>query len=90
MFLGADLHLDECVAPPTEERVRNLIECASMLMNAHTAPAMVWLKVLGLMASMVDLVPWCRYNMRPIQIYLYCTIIDRPYTAWTSKSQCRH
>ena len=34
------------------------------------APARAWLKLLGLMASLVDVVDYCRLHMRPIQLHL--------------------
>jgi len=70
IFLGARLDLAKGRATPTMERVTNLVQCARILAGANTAPAVAWLKVLGLMASMVDLVPYCRYHMRALQIHL--------------------
>jgi hypothetical protein len=49
---------------PSQQRRGNLVACVHMLRDAVTAPAVVWLKVLGLMASIVDLVPLCRFHMR--------------------------
>ena len=56
---------------PSDDRILNLISCVMFLLNMGDAPAIVWLKILGLMASMVDLVPWCRFNMRPVQLTSY-------------------
>ena len=69
-FLGADIELDSGRVFPTDNRILNLISCVIFLMSMGEAPAIVWLKVLGLMASMVDLVPWCRFHMRPLQLHL--------------------
>ena len=69
IFLGARLDLLGRVYP-SQERICNLIECARIFNQAEYAPAAAWLKLLGLMASMVELVPWCRFRMRPIQLHL--------------------
>ena len=69
-YLGARLDLKKGLATPSQERVNNLAVCARILAEADTAPAVAWLKVLGLMASMVDLIPYCRLHMRVIQIHL--------------------
>jgi len=69
-YLGATLQLALGRVLPSDDRVLNLISCSIFLMNMGEAPAIVWLKVLGLMASMVDLVPWCRFHMRPLQLHL--------------------
>ena len=69
-FLGAELDLQKGVAYPTQERIRNLVECTSLFLNSREAPAQAWLRLLGLLASMVDVVPWCRLRMRPLQLHL--------------------
>ena len=70
IFLGARLDLLLGRVYPSQERICNLIECARIFNQAEYAPAAAWLKLLGLMASMVELVPWCRFRMRPIQLHL--------------------
>jgi hypothetical protein len=60
-----------------------MVACARLLMEAATASAVVWLKVLGLMASMVDLIPMCRFHMRPTQLHLLAHY--RPLTEPLSK-----
>jgi hypothetical protein len=70
LYLGAQLDLVKGRAVPSPQRRSNLVACARVLKDAVTAPVIVWLKVLGLMASMVDLVPLCRFHMRPTQIHL--------------------
>ncbi|XP_038049749.1 uncharacterized protein LOC119723256 [Patiria miniata] len=69
-FLGAEIDLVTGIAYPSSERVRNVQECATLFLTAQSAPAVAWLRLLGLMASLVDLVPWCRLRMRPIQMHL--------------------
>ena len=69
-FLGTVLDLEAGIAVPSPERVTALALLARSLSLMQGALAILWLKVLGGMASMVDLVPWCRFHMRPIQIRL--------------------
>ena len=69
-FLGAEINLVEGIAYPSDERKRNIQECATLFLTAHSAPAVAWLRLLGLMASLVDLVPYCRLRMRPLQLHL--------------------
>lgn len=38
-----------------------------LLLRQRAAPARSWLVLLGYMASMVDLIPFCRLRMRPLQ-----------------------
>ena len=52
------------------QSLRHCLECVTLLFHAQSAKAEVWLKALGLMASLVDLVPYCRLRMRPIQLHL--------------------
>lgn len=70
VFLGAKLDLQRGLAFPTEDRVHNLLDCITLFRTASVAPAVAWLRLLGLMASMVDVLPWCRLRMRPIQLHL--------------------
>ena len=70
LFLGAQINLTEGIVVPSPERVTNMARCARLLAESQVAPAVAWMKVLGLMASMVDLIPYCRFHMRPIQLHL--------------------
>ena len=69
-YLGAVLDLNVGMASPTPKRIDNLIERATLLASSDTAPARAWLRLLGLMASLVDLVQFCRLQMRPFQLHL--------------------
>jgi hypothetical protein len=70
VFLGASLNLQKGLACPTEARILNLHQCVSLFLPSSVAPAKAWLKLLGLMASLVDIVDFCRLRMRPIQLHL--------------------
>ncbi|XP_038046762.1 uncharacterized protein LOC119720969 [Patiria miniata] len=69
-FLGAEIDLRRGIAVPTGERVTSLLKCVKLFLSVQVAPARAWLKLLGFMASLVDLVPWCRLRMRPLQMHL--------------------
>ena len=69
-FLGASLDLQAGLARPSRERLRNLKQCVSLFLATSGAPARAWLRLLGLMASMVDVPKFCRLRMRPIQLHL--------------------
>ena len=69
-YLGADFHLWKGVVQPTQERFRSLCESIAVFQQEAYIPARVFLRVLGLMAACIDLVPMARLHMRPIQLYL--------------------
>ena len=73
VFLGASLNLHRGLACPTEECILNLHQCVSLFLPSSVAPARAWLKLLGLMASLVDIVDLCRLRMCPIQLHYYPT-----------------
>ena len=70
IFLGAEFDLIRSLVRPSAERVTNLLDCVAVMSQVQQAPALVWLRLLGLMASLVDLVPFCRLRMRMIQLQL--------------------
>lgn len=70
VFLGASLNMTAGKASPTMERCLALEECIRLFLTSSTLPARAWLRLLGFMASLVDLVPWCRLHMRPLQLHL--------------------
>ena len=70
IFLGALLDLQAGVAYPTEERRNAIIGGVLLMLGTQAAPARAWLVLLGYMASMVDLVPFCRLRMRPLHWHL--------------------
>ena len=69
-FLGATLDIPHQLARPAPHRMTSLMREARALSRRRSATAKCWLRVLGMMASMVDLVPNCRFHMRPIQLHL--------------------
>ena len=69
-YLGAILDLTAGVVTPSLERVQTLTREVLNLLTRQQASARTWLRCLGLMASMVEIVPLCRLRMRLIQLHL--------------------
>ena len=69
-YLGAVVDLRVGRAFPTLVRVEAVVSGASLLLQQSGASARAWLVLLGYMASLVDLVPYCRLRMRPLQWHL--------------------
>lgn len=65
-YLGAVLNFQRGTVTTTPERVQTLVDLASQLAARHRALVRLWLRLLGLMASMVDVIPYCRLFVRPI------------------------
>ena len=70
IYLGARLDLAVGRAFPSAERITALKQALDALLLAPRSPARTWLRVLGLLASLVDVVPLCRLYMRPLQFHL--------------------
>lgn len=68
-YLGALINLREGWARPTQTRVEALWAGLTLLRSGPQS-ARAWLVLLGVMASLVDLVPDCRLFMRPLQLHL--------------------
>lgn len=69
-YLGAHFNLVEGNATPTETRFQSILDIVQSLFTSQHTEAIVILKLLGLMASCIYLVPLGRLHMRPIQLYL--------------------
>ena len=70
VFLGAEIDLVRGHIRPTLERFQTLSAGADLLLTNPIQSARAWLVFLGYLASMVDIVPWCRLHMRPLQWHL--------------------
>ena len=79
-YLGAQLDIPNLLARPLEHRVLALRSVIQDLTNGWLAPALLWQKFLGHLASFVDLVPNCRMLMRPLQLHFlwYFTPLSDP------------
>jgi hypothetical protein len=52
---------------PSEERIQSITDHSHRLADSTGAPVGTWLRPLGLRASLVDLVPYCRLHKRLTQ-----------------------
>ena len=69
-YLGAVLDFQRGLAFPTQERISTATDLAARLLQGLTVPVRLWLRLLGLAASLVEILPLCRLYMRPIQFYI--------------------
>ena len=69
-YLGARVDLGRGRLAPTKERVDDLGSDVQRILTRENAPARLWLRMLGKMASLVNLLRRCRLHMRPLQQHL--------------------
>ncbi|XP_041477327.1 uncharacterized protein LOC121425366 [Lytechinus variegatus] len=69
-YLGAVLDLPNQIARPSPDRVQAIVSLARALRASSSVKARTWLRLLGYMASLVDILQDCRLLMRPFQRYL--------------------
>ncbi|VDI61342.1 Hypothetical predicted protein [Mytilus galloprovincialis] len=70
IYIGALFHLDLGMVMPTQERVLKLLKTVKVMNLKKHATARDFLHLLGIMASCIEMIPYARLHMRPIQIYL--------------------
>ncbi|XP_033116453.1 uncharacterized protein LOC117116501 [Anneissia japonica] len=70
LYLGAHIDLVHSVAFPSTGRIRKCQLAITQLLSLPHSPAESWLRMLGFLASLVDLVPYCQLLMRPLQLHL--------------------
>ena len=69
-FLGAIIDIPLLKASPTEHRIIKIQNVGKSLSSKPVSKAKDWQQFLGLLASLMDLVPFCRMQMRPLQLHL--------------------
>ena len=69
-YLGASLDIPRLIVRPVERRVVALQVLVQELSACWVAPALLWQRFLGHLASFVDLVPNCRLLMKSLQLHL--------------------
>ena len=69
-YLGAVFNLNKGLVLPSENRFLAINQAIADIIYNHQCPASHFLRLLGLMASCIDTVPYGRLHMLPIQIYL--------------------
>ena len=70
VFLGMRLWTSRGTVCPTQERIDNLLSFLRSFIHLSCIPARMLLVALGMMVSMLAIVPWARLRVRPIQLYL--------------------
>lgn len=68
-YLGSVFNLKLGLVYPTLERITKLEEAIRLLIQGKNS-AFQFLHVLGLMASCIEIIPFARLHMRPIQLHL--------------------
>lgn len=71
-YLGAVFNLQEGQVYPSESRFIAIQQAIAEIVRKPKVHAVLFLRMLGLMASCIDIVPLARLHMRPIQLYLLC------------------
>ena len=69
-FLGALLDFKRGMVFPTQERVQAVTECARLILREQAPAARLWMRLLGLIASLTAILPRCRLHMRIIQLHV--------------------
>lgn len=69
VYIGGLFQLDKGLVLPTPERIKKLKSAVLKILNMQVT-AKDYLHMLGLMASCIEMIPYARLHMRPIQIHL--------------------
>ena len=69
VYIGGLFDLQKGLVRPTSDRIQK-IHIAIRILMSDSATAIDYLHALGLMASCVELIPFARLHMRPIQLHL--------------------
>ena len=69
-FIGARFLLQKGLVTLPQDRALRLKETLSIILSQPRSSAYLFLRLLGLMASCLLVIPWARLQMRPIQMYL--------------------
>jgi hypothetical protein len=70
VYIGARFRTDLGKVFLPEDRAESLIRCVRSFLIGSYRSARQFMQLLGLMAASLEVVPWARMFMRPIQLYL--------------------
>jgi hypothetical protein len=70
VYLGALFHLDKGLIYPIQDRIVKLNLAIENLLTQEKASAFMFLHLLGIMASCLQMIPNARLFMRPVQLHL--------------------
>ena len=68
-FIGAWFLLKEWFVTLPQDRAQILKETVEQILNQPFSTAYLFLRLLGLMAACLQVIPWARLQMRPIQLF---------------------
>ncbi len=69
-FLGSQLDFKRGMVFPTAERIESVTQCAKLLLSTQKPQARLWMRFLGLVASLKCMVPQCMLRMRLVQLHV--------------------
>ena len=69
-FIGARFLLKEGFVTLPQDRAQILKETVKQILNQPFSTAYLFLRLLGLMTACLQVIPWARLQMRPIQLFL--------------------
>ena len=70
IYLGMVLDSRQFRASPSPERIERFEKLATLFLTEEVLTALRWEKILGMMSSMIHLIPGSRLRMRPLQFAL--------------------
>jgi hypothetical protein len=70
VYLGAVIDFRMARFFPTVKRLEALELTVQDILHQPSVPVICWVRMLGHMASMTEMVPFCRLRMRPLQWYV--------------------
>lgn len=70
VYRGARLDFRSGQAFPTQQRVDSVRSVAMEILSKRAPQARTWLRFLGLLASLVEILPFCRLSMHPLQFHI--------------------
>lgn len=92
VYLGADLDFTSGSIAPSQIRVSSLVSLARRILGKTSTTAKEWQRLLGMMASVTDMLDLGLLRMRPLQRYLgslYDQQTDRQSTEVPLQEGCR-
>ena len=66
---GVTLDIPRQLARPSPGRIATIVAAARLPRSRRQAPAKTWLRFLGYLSSLVDVLPDCRLLMRPLRLF---------------------
>ncbi|XP_068209145.1 uncharacterized protein [Palaemon carinicauda] len=71
IYLGMKIDSSILKAFPTQDRIQTIQECIKLFLTTNAPPAKLWMRLIGLLSSLILLVPRGRRRIRPLQHQLH-------------------